>query len=220
MRTLPAAAAAFLVATAANAADDLSLNPRVSGTHWSIVTGETVSPSRDALSFELGWPGISLGYLHGLSDRADVGVKFDFVYGFEGTTDSRIGFGLNVPLRLVAVRKDKLSILLHIDPGVRAYVSGGDTAFGIRIPIGVALGIQATPELRLSAGVDLPITIGITPSPVGLLIGPQFGAAAEYFVDKDLLIGLNTRFGPLFFTAAGGASAFSFTTQIVVGYRL
>ena len=81
MRTLLAVAAASLVASAAHA-DDLALAPLVRANHWSIATGETVSPSRDALSFEMGWPGISIGYLHGLSDRADLGVKFDFLYAF------------------------------------------------------------------------------------------------------------------------------------------
>lgn len=223
MRTLLVAAAASLVATAAHARD-LSLDgPTTSPagvSHWSIATGETVSPARDALAFDLGWPGISLGYIHGLSDRSDVGLKFDFLYGFEGTTTTSIGFGLGVPLRLVAVRRDKISVMLHIDPGVRTYVTGFDTAaFGIRFPIGALLGVQVTPEFRLAAGVDLPLALGITPGPVQLLIGPAFGAAMEYYVDKDLLVGLNTRFGPLFSTAGGGG-AFAFTTQVVVGYRL
>jgi hypothetical protein len=219
MRTLLAAAAAASVAVTAARADDLPLAPLTSS-HWSIATGETVSPSRDALSFELGWPGITFGYLHGLSDRADLGVKFDLLYGVEGTTDSRLGFGLNVPLRVVALRKDKVSVLLHIDPGLRTYVTGGDTNFLIRVPVGVNLGIQATPELRLAAGVDLPLALSVTPSPIFFAAGPQFGVAAEYFVDKDLLVGLNTRFGPLFITAGDGYTRFSFTTQVVVGYRL
>lgn len=220
MRTLLAVAAASLAASAAHA-DDLALTPLVRSSHWSIVTGETVSPSRDALSFEMGWPGISVGYLHGLSDRADLGVKFDFLYGYEGTTESRVGFGLRVPLRLVAVRKDKISIQLHADPGVRTYVTGGGgTAFDLAFPIGATLGIQATPELRLAAGVDVSMALALTPSPVGFQAGPQFGAGVEYFVDKDLLVGLNTRFGPLFFTSYGGYNAFSFITQVVVGYRL
>ncbi len=228
MRTLLAVAAASLVATAAHAADDISLTPLGRNNHWSVATGETVAPNRDALSFELGWPGISLGYLHGLSDRADLGVKFDFLYGVEGTTESRVGFGLAVPLRIVAVRKDKVSVQLHVDPGVRTYVTGstfgnnnnGDTAFVIRFPVGATLGIQATPELRLAAGADLVMGIRATPSPADFGIGPQFGAAVEYTVDRDLLVGLNTRFGPLFHTAFGGYSQFSFTTQVVVGYRL
>lgn len=218
MRTLFAVAAASLVATAAHAARDLSLTPLVSN-HWSVATGETVSTSRDALSFELGWPGITFGYLHGLSDRSDIGVKFDLLYGFEGASDSRVGFGLDVPLRLVVARKDKVSVQVHIDPGVRTYVTGGSTNFLIRFPVGATLGIQATPELRLAAGVDLPIGIGVTPV-ADFEIGPQFGAALEYFVDRDLLVGLNTRFGPLFHTESGGFSQFSFTTQVVLGYRL
>ena len=42
--------------------------------HWSVVTGETVSPDRDAIAFEVGWPGVSFSHLHGVSDRTDVGI--------------------------------------------------------------------------------------------------------------------------------------------------
>jgi hypothetical protein len=51
-------------------------------------------------------------------------------------------------------------------------------------------------------------------------IGPLFGFAVEYAVDKNLQVGLNTRFGPQFYTVSGAGTEFAFTTQIVVGYRL
>src|ERR1700682_4852401 len=113
MRTLIAVVAVSLTAFGARA-QALDITPLV-GNHWSIVTGETVSPGRDALSFELGWPGVGVGYTHGLSDRADVGAKFDLLYGFEQTSTTRVGMGVQVPLRLVASRRDKLSIELHTD---------------------------------------------------------------------------------------------------------
>ena len=39
-------------------------------------------------------------------------------------------------------------------------------------------------------------------------------------VDKELQVGLNTRFGPQFYTVSGPGTDFAFTTQITVGYRL
>jgi len=75
-------------------------------------------PRRDR--FELGWPGISFSYLHGTSDRTDVGARFDLLYGFENTTHTAFGAGVDVPFRLVVNRSNKVSVALHIDPGLRS----------------------------------------------------------------------------------------------------
>jgi hypothetical protein len=192
--------------------------PGVPG-HWSIVTGETVTPGRDAVSFELGWPGLSAGYLHGLSENTDLGVKFDLLYGRENTTDSKFGLGLSAPLRLVVSRKDKVLLGLHVTPGVRVYTNSLSTDFFIRFPVGGILAIQATPEVRIAAAVDLMMAVQI-PHTTFMEIGPLFGFAVEYAVDKNLQVGLNTRFGPQFYTVSGAGTEFAFTTQIVVGYRL
>src|SRR5256885_11929247 len=87
------AAAAAETKTPAKPAAPMGIAPPAPGApgHWSVATGETVSPDRDALSFELGWPGLTVGYLHGLSDRADVGVKFGLLYGYEQTNASAFG---------------------------------------------------------------------------------------------------------------------------------
>ena len=45
-----------------------------------------------------------------------------------------------------------------------------------------------------------------------------FGFGVEYTVDPHILVGLNTRFGPQFYTVASDAD-FAFVTQVVVGYR-
>jgi hypothetical protein len=218
---LPIRLVAFALAAASAAAAQPMANPPAPGVkgHWSIISGETVSPSRDALCFELGWPGISAGYLYGLSENADVGAKFELLYGFENTSNSKFGMGLGVPLRLVVSRKDKILLGLHVDPGVRVYTNSARTDFFIRFPVGGILAIQALPELRIAAAVDLMMGIQL-PHTTFMELGPLFGFALEYLVDKELQVGLNTRFGPQFYTVSGAGTDFAFTTQIVVGYRL
>ncbi|HEY4884522.1 MAG TPA: hypothetical protein VII08_12890 [Myxococcales bacterium] len=187
--------------------------------HWSLVTGETVSPDRDAIGFELGWPGISFSYLHGTSDRTDVGARFNLLYGFENTTHTAFGAGVDVPFRLVVNRSNKVSVGLHIDPGLRIYTRNSQTDFMTRFPVGGVIGFQATPELRLAASADLSMAVNWTHTAF-FEISPQFGLGAEYAVDRNLLVGLNTKFGPQFYTYTASQTDFAFTTQIMIGYRM
>ena len=187
--------------------------------HWSTITGETVSAEKDAIAIGLGWPGIRFDYLHGLSDRSDVAGRVELLYGVENTSVSKFGFGFAAPLRLVVTRKDKILLGLHFDPGIRVYTDNTQTDFFLRFPVGGLLGIQATPELRLAAAVDLNMAVQI-PHTAFFQIGPAFGFATEFMVDKNLQVGLNTRFGPQFRTIAGTGADFAFTTEIAVGYRL
>lgn len=215
---IAAVATVVLVSVSASAAE---LAPVTAGTpgHWSVATGETVSPDRDAVSFELGWPGLTFGYLHGLSDRSDVGVKIDLLYSYENTNYSIFGFGADVPLRLVVNRRDKVSLGLHIDPGLRVYTNSAGSNFLTRFPVGGSLGIQAAPELRFAATADLVMSINWTHTAF-FEIGPQFGFGAEYLVDRNLLVGLKASFGPQFYSFAGSGTDFAFTTLVVVGYRM
>jgi hypothetical protein len=187
--------------------------------HWSVVTGETVSPDRDAISFQMGWPGLTFGYLHGVSDRSDIGFKIDFLYAMENTNNSTFGAGADLPLRVVVNRHERVMLGLHIEPGVRVYTHNSVSSFCTRFPVGGTLGIQATPDLRLAASADL--TMAIQWSHTAYFeIGPQFGFAAEYNVDRNLLVGLNFKFGPQFYSYSPSPTDFAFTTEVVVGYRM
>jgi len=187
--------------------------------HWSIVTGETVSPDRDAIAFEVGWPGVSFSYLHGMSDRTDAGIRLDLLYSYENTTNTNFGVGADVPLRLVVNRSGLVSIGLHVDPGLRIYSRNGGTDFMTRFPVGGVVGVQATPELRLAASADLAMAVNWTHTTF-FEIGPQFGLAAEYALDRKLMVGVNTKFGPQFITLSGTGGELAFTVQAVVGYRM
>ena len=201
------------------AAQSASTEPQGAPGPWSIATGETVSPDRDAIALEAGWPGISFSYLHGLSDRNDVGIKLDLLYAFENTTDSAFGAGVDVPLRLVVNRAGRVSIALQIEPGLRLYTQNSQTDFMTRFPVGGVLGVQATPVLRLGAFAGLTMAVNWTHTQF-FEIGPQFGVAAEYSADRNLTLGFNARFGPQFYTVSGSPSDLAFTTQILVGYRM
>src|SRR5262245_29391960 len=57
------------------------------GQGWSLYSGQTVGGGADVVAGQIGWPGLSLTYLHGATDRFDLGVKLTPInYGFEGIT--------------------------------------------------------------------------------------------------------------------------------------
>jgi hypothetical protein len=187
--------------------------------HWSIVTAETVSPDRDAIAFEAGWPGLSVSYLHGTSDRSDVGIRFDLLYGYENTTDTAFGLGADVPFRLVVNRSGRVSVALHVDPGLRIYTRNSVTDFMTRFPVGGAIGVQATPEIRVAGTAELTMAFNWTHTTF-FEIGPQFGLSAEYASDRNLMLGLNVKFGPQFVTLSNTGAELAFTAQVVLGYRM
>jgi len=210
--------AAVMFAAGAASAQEYS---RGGAAHWSTVTAETVSPGRDALQFGLGWPGLDVTYLHGMTARWDVGFRFELLYGWEETSRSKFGLGAALPYRLIINRHERVTIEVHMIPAMRVYTGDsvtGATDFFLRAPFGGTLGIQITPELRV-AGADLDIALQI-PNTAFLEIGPRFGFAAEYAVDKNLNVAFNTRFGPQFYSLGGAEADFAFITQVVVGWRM
>jgi hypothetical protein len=194
------------------------VDPPPAGTKYSLLGGETVGSGVNVASGEVGWPGISFGITHGLNRDTDIGARFDLLFGFEETTNSQFGIGFRVPLRLTAMRRDRISVLVHIDPGLKIYTTS-PAIFGLQFPIGVVLGYAAQRDLTVGFGVDLPMTLIVTPSPVQLVLGPTFGPAVEFHVDPRLAVGLNTRFGPIFSTRGGG-SEFGFVMQVLLAYRM
>jgi hypothetical protein len=191
------------------------------GGQYSLLGGTTVPTGTDVVSGEFGWPSATFGLTHGMSPNSDVGFKFDLLFGFENTTTSQFGIGFRVPLRFMIHRRDRLSVLAHVDPGLKIYTFT-PALFAFQWPIGLTVGYTATPELNVAFGFELPMTLEVTgpgASPVQMFLGPMFGPALEYHVDRQLTVGFNTRFGSIFSTKGGGG-AFGFVTQMLLAYRL
>ena len=87
---------------------------------------------------------------------------------------------------------------------------------------------RSTPMEQQAFGVDVPMTLFLTPSPVAFWIGPTFGPGVEAQLTRELLVGLNTRFGPVirsgipgvnsFFDSSG--AEFGFVVQMLLAYRI
>ena len=116
-------------------------------------------------------------------------------------------------------RSNRVSVELHVDPGVRLYTRNSLTNFMTRFPVGGAIGVQATPEVRVAASADVTMAFNWT-NTTFFEIGPQFGLAAEYASDRNLTLGLNLKFGPQFVTLSNTGAQLAFTAQVVVGYRM
>lgn len=184
---------------------------------WSLYGGETVAPGEDIFAGEVGWPSTSLGWTHGLTDTTDAGVRFDVLYAFETTTDTHFGLGLRVPVRGIAVRTRRVSLLVRADPGFKVYPGNG-TPWGFAMPLSATLGFALDPEVRLAVGLDLPVTLLFGPT-AQIVIGTQFGLGIDWFLDPRLIFGVNTRVGPIFSTDAN-RSRFGLVTQIGIAYRM
>jgi hypothetical protein len=184
-----------------------------------LLGGETVGSGADVVSGEFGWPGISFGFTHGTSRDADVGVRFDLLFGFEEVSrSSQFGIGIRVPLRLTAMRRDRISVLVHVDPGIKLYTTN-PASFGLQFPVGLTFGYAATRDVTVAFGVDMPMTLIVSgPASTALFLAPTFGPAVEFHVDPRLTAGLNTRFGPVI--ASSGGSDFGFVTQLLLAYRM
>jgi hypothetical protein len=186
----------------------------------SQATTETSPLGRKSFEFAAGWPSASLAYVQPLSNRATVAPRAELIYGEEGTTNTRVGFGIAAPLMVAVASQGRWVTGLHVDPGFRTYASQNDSGadFLIGFPVGAMFGYQATPQVRVAAVTDLQMAVQVTHG--GMFeIGPLFGADVDWALDRMMTVGLDTRFGPLFYST-GNTSDLSFRTQLVLNYRL
>lgn len=194
---------------------------RISGGEWSLSTGRTVGRGNDAISAEIGWPGIEGKYLHGLSGRFDVGARFAFLYGtlVGVTVDPTFTFG--AVIRAGLVRNGIVSLGLSFNPGVGFSMKGAG-AFIIQFPLEVLVGVHPINILNVDFGVGLAPTI-VVPFDgnlgVGLAMPILFGPGVELFLTRQLMVTLQTRFGPGIWTRDAPHVQFSFVANFGMGYH-
>ena len=188
---------------------------------WSLSTGWTAGRAKNAVSAEIGWPGIEGEYLHGLSDRFDVGARFAFLYGtlVGVTVDPTFTFG--AVMRAGLVRSGVVSLGLEFDPGI-GFSMNGTGAFLVQFPLQVMIGVHPVDVLNVDFGVALTPTIVVPFSReqgVGLAMPILFGPGVELFLTRTLMMTLQTRFGPGLWTRDAPHVQFSFVASFGVGYR-
>jgi len=188
----------------------------IGDTDWSTTAGRTVGSGNNVLQAEAGWPGVSLTYLHGSSDRTDIGARINFNYGFMNTTNSLTGVDFQVPLR----HRVTDAVVLQASPGLTLYSNHGSTLFGISAPVGIVAGGHVSNSLTLDAGMEFPILFSFT-NPLGIVLGPLFGVGGEYMLDRNVMVTARVRMGPELSVDHNGTNAqFGLQTLIGIAYNL
>lgn len=185
-----------------------------------LLNGSTLGEGRTAIHGDLGWPGLHLSLLRGLSDQLDVGGLFDFNFGFEGVISSSLpvtpGLRFGGILRLTLMDTPKLNLGLRVSPALALYFYS-NVHFGLIIPVEVVAGLPITQQLSLHFGMGLPMNIFLAPESFFVLSFLP-GIGAEYKLDHTLSVTFDTKFGAaVAFNNYG--TGFQFRTAFGIGYR-
>jgi hypothetical protein len=187
---------------------------------WSATAARTAGRGNNVLQVEAGWPGIGFTYQRGLDSRSDFGARVNFLYSFEGTTNTRTGVQLQTPYRRMLTSGETANITFHFDPGVTVHSGSGGTLVGVGGPIGVLAGWDVSPWTSLGVGVDFPILFSFA-NPAGVWFGPMLGGGLEHAIDRNLHATLRVRMGPEFALGSGqSGSQFAFLSLIGLAYNM
>ncbi len=208
------------VSSAALAQEEVSYGR---GQGWSVLSGQTVG-NGTALVGQVGWPGLSLGLLHGATNKFDIGGKLSFNYGREGIVTSVVpGLKLQAWMRLMLLESSRVNLGLSFAPGPFFYFYNNYTDVGLSLPIALTVGIPVGSALMLNVGMDLPFYV-IFGSGGGPVFPILLGGGLEYFVDRNLAVTFNVRMGPSIFPYDDfryrGRARFTMEAMFGIAYRL
>jgi hypothetical protein len=208
------------VSSAALAQEEVSYGR---GQGWSVLSGQTVG-NGTALVGQVGWPGLSLGLLHGATNKFDIGGKLSFNYGREGIVTSVVpGLKLQAWMRLMLLESSRVNLGLSFAPGPFFYFYNNYTDVGLSLPIALTVGIPVGSALMLNVGMDIPFYV-IFGSGGGPVFPILLGGGLEYFVDRNLAVTFNVRMGPSIFPYDDfryrGRARFTLEAMFGIAYRL
>jgi hypothetical protein len=198
--------------------------------------GDVLRPGQNMIYPEAGYPELAFGWQHGVSDKVDVGIRASLIYGFEyiPTAPGVLGFGVRVPIRITPLKSQRVSLQIHVDPGLKFDSFGASTYgcvqavpggpcvynygfydifgygmhFGLWVPVGVDVGIHINRDATITPGVEIPIFINFTNGVYGaipILIGAHF----QYNLNDRMSVGGTLQFGPSILTYTPACGPFA-----------
>jgi len=192
------------------------------GQGWSVLSGQTMGQGGTAVVGQVGWPGVSVGLLHGATSNFDIGGKLSFNYGREGIVTSVVpGLKLQAWVRLMLVESARVNVGLTFAPGPFFYFYDLGTDVGLSLPVGLNVGIPVGSALMLNAGLDIPFYV-IFGSGGGPVFPILVGGGLEYFVSREFAIHFNVRMGPSIFPYEDfrvGRARFTMEALFGIAYR-
>jgi len=170
--------------------------PRSQG--WSAYGAQGLDGEGQAVTVELGFPVLMVGYLRALNATTDLAVRLDGNYAYEGiyTLLPLYGGHVEASLRIRLLEIAGISGGVHVGAGAFTYFYIGNFVLGLVLPVGATVGIPLGPTLSASLGFEMPMWI--TFNAAGGFAVPVLGSAAlEYFIDRNWAATLRVRAGPV-----------------------
>jgi len=199
---------------------------------FSALGGKTLGAGADMLEAALGFPGLHVGYMHGLRNNLDLGGRISLNGAYEGMAPLFItGAKAQGVVKFNLLEKDKLSLALEAAPGIFAYSGWYQTAPGFTLPIAAKLGLTVTDLVGLAFVAESPLYFTFAPMrapmargpdivyPAGLYLPLLAGAGVEIAALKNLLVTFDTRFGATYI-AGNNTGAFTLAAKAGVAWRL
>jgi hypothetical protein len=189
---------------------------RAEGQPWSSVGARTVPLQGNVLQVEAGWPGLSVGWLHGAAPALSLGARLGFIYGVQGLVREVVpGLQAQALLKLQLFDTGRVSMALTFEPGTFFVGPGGGVArFGLLLPVGLRLGIATSSAFTVALLVEAPFWLQFG---VGFNVPLLSGVGVEYFVSSQLALFFRGTLGPTL--RPGGASELTFTGSLGVAFE-
>jgi hypothetical protein len=205
---------------------------------WGLHNGDTLQQGDKMPYAEIGWPGIDAGFQYGVTSWFDAGVRLSIPsFAWENTTITSLGLAARVPLRVGIYKTDRVSAMLHVDPGIKVYFDEcgyfypyyydcGPTIehralVGLTAPFGVDAGVRLSPDWSVDITFEMPIDMLFLERGPAISLTPLAGTGFEYHASPHFGIGLNGRAGPVIFQRDAVFNvAFAFTTQFAFIFHL
>jgi opacity protein-like surface antigen len=194
---------------------------------WSTLSGETLGASSTAAFVQGGFPGLTVGALHGLASWLDLGGQFSLSYALEGSTQTFVpGIKAQAVLRAKLFDNGRYNLGLRFSPGpLFAFLGAqcvqgvcyqnGLTVVGIALPVELTLGIPVGSAIMLNASLSVPFFAMFPPG--GQAVVPILvGGGAEYFIRREVSVSFLTRIGPAISSAG---SYFELEALLGASYR-
>lgn len=218
MRTLQLVMLGCALTGAAHAESRASV--RSGGEGLSLQAGRPLGNDNTSIFAQVGWPGISVGMLRGVTDQTDLGGRVAFNYGVEGiVTAVDLGFKAQGLLHVSLVNQGPFSLGFHFEPGVMSYFIQANTMVAVTLPVRMAVGFAFNPSLVGHFSTELPLYLTFGAGG-GAVLPLLFGAGVEYFMNRSLGLSFLTRLGPSFDLRENGQTELAFEALLGVVYRI
>ena len=212
---LATAAAALLLATAANAAADAPL---------TLESGKTVGTGSTVFWGQVGFPGVWLELVHGVDPLTEIGGKLGLDYGQQGVIDGcchSFEMDFQFLIRRNFFDNGRIWIAGTFAPGLSLYFPTGATQVGLDIPVGIQFGFPISPVVTVNASFDLAM-YAVFPSNFysGYFAVPiLFGVGLEYLAQRNFVLTFQLKLGPTIFTLPDSTAEFTLYAMVGAAYK-